>query len=301
MDVEVLAEAARGALLLSLTAMIPITLASLGEILTERAGVVNIGLEGIMLSSAWLAVFLYHVGLDPYLAIALGSLAGTAIGVVHAIISVYLKGDQIVAGIGVNIMAAGGTVIATYLVWGNFANSPPVETPGGIELMGVEVSLFFPLTIAIGVGLWLFLEKTDTGLRLKSVGNDPKAAEALGVNVAKYQVIATIVGATLAGLAGAFYSVDYIGSFSKNMTAGRGFIALANVAFSGWNPLGALLGGMVFGYFDAVAQYAKVLLGRTAENYLIQTLPYIATLIAVAFIARRGRMPRWLGRPYFKE
>lgn len=303
-DHQLIVDILGGALALALTAMVPITLASLGEILTEKAGVVNIGLEGIMLASAWLAVFLYHMGLDPYLAIVAGSLAGTLLGLVHAFIAVILKGEQIVSGIGLNIMAAGGTVIATFIAWGNFANSPPVESPRGVQVMGIEVSVFFFVTIAIGLGLWVLLEKTVIGLRIRSIGSDPRAAEALGVDVTKYQIMATVIGATLAGLAGAIYSIDYIGSFSKNMTAGRGFIALANVAFSGWNPLAALLGGFIFGYFDALAQYAKTVLGvlnMSAEANLIQTLPYLATLVAVGVIARKGRMPRWLGRPYIKE
>lgn len=288
--------------LLALPAMVPITLTAIGEIVSEKAGVVNIGLEGIMLLAAWTAVAVYlATGLGPLAGYVAGLLLGLLIGLLHGIIIVYLKGDQIVTGIGVNLFAAGATVIGTLAVWGNYANSPPVEVPKGVIIEGVRISLLVPLTIAIGIAAWIFLNKTVAGLRLRAVGDDPRSAEAMGVNVYHLQVAAAAFAGAMAGLAGAYLSIDYTGSFTKMMTAGRGFIALANVAFSGWNPLGALLGGYIFGFFDALAGYIKIKLDVTAESYLIQAIPYIATLAAVALVARRGRMPRWLGRPYVKE
>ncbi len=287
---------------MALPAMVPITLTAIGEIIGEKAGVVNIGLEGIMLLSAWIAVAVYFAAGGSHLAgYAAGLALGLLLGLIHGVIVVYLKGDQIVSGVGLNLFAAGATVVGTLALWGNYANSPPVEVPQFMEVAGVRLSPLVPLTLLTGVAAWLFLEKTVTGLRLRAVGDDPRSAEAMGVNVYRVQVAAAAVAGALAGLSGAYLSIDYIGSFTKMMTAGRGFIALANVAFSGWNPLLALLGGYLFGFFEALAGYAKLKLEVRAENYLLQSIPYVATLIVVALVSRKGRMPRWLGRPYVKE
>ncbi len=291
-------------LVLSLATMVPIVLTAIGEIIAERSGIVNIGLEGIMLISAWFAALIYiETGTGILGAYIAGLTAGAALGLLHAVISVKLKGDQIVAGIGVNIFAFGATVIATWIVWGNFSNSPPIDVPQWPSIMGVRISPMIPLTIIIGVMVWYVLTRTMIGLKIKSAGDDPAAAEALGIKVDRVQMLATILGAALAGLAGAYLSVDFTGSFSKGMTAGRGFIALANVAFSGWNPLLAIAGGYIFGFADALSLYLSIVYesGETGIVYLFKTIPYIVTLLSVALVARRGKMPRHLGRPYIKE
>ncbi|BAN91091.1 ABC transporter permease [Aeropyrum camini SY1 = JCM 12091] len=289
--------------LLAASAMVPITLASIGEIASERAGIVNIGLEGIMLASAWAAVAVYIMtGWGPLAGYLLGALLGLSIGVLHGVVSVYLKGDQIVTGVGLNIFSAGATVVGTYMLWGTFSNSPPVEPMPGFVIAGVRISPMVPISLAAGAAVWLFLYRTTTGLRLRSCGEDPRSAEAMGVNVALYQIAAAGFAGLMAGLAGAYLSIDYQGVFAKNMTAGRGFIALANVAFSGWNPLVALLGSYVFGFSEALAIYLNIVLEATAASNLVNTIPYIATLAAVTLIAfRKPRMPAWLGRPYIKE
>ncbi len=291
-------------LVLSLATMVPIVLTAIGEIITERAGIVNIGLEGIMLISAWAAALVYiETGSGIVGAYLAGLTAGALLGLLHAVISIRLKGDQIVTGIGVNIFAFGATVIATWIVWGNFSNSPPIDLPQWPSFMGVRISPMIPLTIITGIAAWYILSRTMIGLKIKSAGDDPAAAEALGIKVERIQALATIVGASLAGLAGAYLSVDFTGSFSKGMTAGRGFIALANVAFSGWNPLFAIAGGYIFGFADALSLYLSIVYesGEAGLVYLFKTIPYIVTLLSVALVARRGKMPRHLGRPYIKE
>lgn len=287
---------------MSFTAMVPITLTAIGEIVGEKAGVVNIGLEGIMLLAAWAAVAAYFAAGGSHLAgYAAGLAVGLLLGLLHGFIVVYLKGDQIVSGVGLNLFAAGATVVGTLALWGNYANSPPVDVPQLIEVADQRVSPLAPLTVLAGVAVWLFLTRTVAGLRLRAVGDDPRSAEAMGVNVYRVQLLAAAFAGAMAGVSGAYLSIDYIGSFTKMITAGRGFIALANVAFSGWNPLLALLGGFIFGFFEALAGFAKLKLEATAESYLLQSIPYVATLIAVALVSRRGGMPRWLGKPYVKE
>lgn len=300
---EILSDLTTVAVLASAT-MVPITLASVGEIVSERAGVVNIGLEGIMLLSAWASVVAFLIGGAGYLeAYMVGGLLGLLLGLLHGAISVYLKGDQIVTGIGLNIFAAGFTVLGTYALWGTFSNSPSFQPMPGIAVVaGVKVSPLVPLSIAAGVAAWLFLYRTVTGLRLRACGEDPRSAEAMGVNVGLYQLAAAGFAGLMAGIAGAYLSVDYQGVFAKNMTAGRGFIALANVAFSGWNPLVAVAGGYLFGLFQAAAINLNIALQEEAAASLINATPYLATLVVVVLVARRGfRAPRWLGRPFVKE
>ena len=292
--------------LLALTTMVPITLAALGEIVSERAGIVNIGLEGIMLAAAWIAVAVY-LALDagPLGGYIAGGILGAILGFLHGIVSVKLKGDQIVSGIGLNLAAAGATVLGTYALWGVFSNSPPVDPARGLAVVnGIKISFMVPLTIALGAALWTFLYKTVWGLRLRSCGEDPRSAEAMGVNVERYQIAASTFSGFLAGLAGAYLSVDRQGGFIKEMTAGRGFIALANVAFSGWNPLMALAGGYLFGLFEAIAVYINVAFEGLEPRYsiLVNVIPYAATLTVVVVVARRRvKIPKWLGRPYVRE
>ncbi len=288
--------------LISLSAMVPIALTALGEVLAERSGVVNIGLEGILLITAWVGVYAALETGSAWAGYAAGLAVGSLLGLLHALIAVYLKGDQIIAGIGLNLAAAGGTALATLAAWGNYGQSPPVEVNvPSIVVLDQRISFMVFVTVALAFGLWVLLEKTRIGLIVKAVGDDPRAADALGIRVERVRLAATVAGGALAGLAGAYLSVDYLGSFVKLMSAGRGFIALADVAFSGWHPLGALLGALVFGLSDAVARYYTIIKGVTAASYLFNTIPYLVTLAAVAVTAKRAVMPRSLGKPYVRE
>jgi len=287
---------------LTLTSMVTVALTAIGEVIAERSGVVNIGLEGIMLSTAWLGAFAALKSGSALVGLLAGALLGALLGLAHAVISVYIKGDQIIAGIGVNIAAAGATALATRAAWGNYGQSPPIGvTPPSMVVLGQRVSFMVFVSIAVALIVWWFLEHTTPGLKVKAVGDDPRSADALGINVELTRLTATTIGGALAGLAGAYLSVDYVGSFVKLMSAGRGFIALAAVAFSGWNPLYALLGSYIFGLSDAVAQYYQIVSGATAGAYLFKTIPYAVTLVAVVATAGKARMPKALGRPYYRE
>ncbi len=288
--------------LMGLSSMVTIALTAVGEVFAERSGVVNIGLEGILLASAWSATYA-DIALHSWAAGYLAGLAvGALLGLLHAAISVYARGDQIIAGVGLNIAAAGATTLGIRAAWGNYGQSPPVPSrPPAFTVLGVRESFMVPLTIALSILLWWILERTRIGLRVKAVGDDPASADALGISVERTRLAAVVLGGSLAGLAGAYMSVDYLGSFVKLMSAGRGFIALAAVAFSGWDVLGALLGSLVFGVGDALATYYTTVKGASAAAYPYKTIPYILTLIAVSATAWRARMPRALGRPYRRE
>lgn len=282
--------------------MVPILLASVGEIINEKSGVVNIGLEGILTLAAFVATVITFMSGKPLLGLITGLLVGTCSGVLHGIISVYLRGDQIISGIGFNIFAYGISVMGLVTIWQQHGASPPVNTLPTITLIGKYY--LSPLTIialAITVIIWYWLFKTSSGLKLRACGEEPHAAEAMGVNVLKVRFLATVFGATLTGLGGAYLAVGWIGQFTRAIAAGRGFIALANVAFSNWNPILAILGSFIFGFFDVLSTYLQIKVQAIALTYPLKALPYIGTLVIVALFIGRTRMPRALAKPYIKE
>ncbi|RLG84636.1 MAG: ABC transporter permease [Thermoprotei archaeon] len=294
------------------TTMTPLVLAGVGEIITERSGVVNIGLEGIfILSSFAAAVVTFYTG-NPYLGLLVGILVGALSGVLHGFVSVYLRGDQIIAGVGYNSLAYGLSLMMLIALWQDYGKSPKVEKIPSISIQVTEGSIIIisPITILaifIAIGVWWWLFKTSSGLKLRACGEDPRAAEAMGVNVFRTRFYATVLGTILTGIGGAYLVVGWTGRFTKFISAGRGFIALANVAFSNWNPLMAIVGGFVFGFFDALSIYLPIKLqiesGEifTAESNLFSTIPYVATLVIVAIIMKKIKTPRALGKPYIKE
>mgnify|MGYP000108932096 FL=1 len=286
---------------LAFMSMVPLLLGAVGEIINERSGVVNIGIEGIFLLSALTSTIVNYFTNNLGLALLTGVITGMAIGLLHGLISTYLRGDQIVAGVGLNVFAYGMSVIALVTIWGTFGNSPSVSTIPKLKVLGHAVSPLVPTSIAIAVVVWYFLYRTGLGLRLRACGEDPKAAEAMGVNVLRTRLLATVIGASLAGLGGSYLSIDWVGQFTKEISAGRGFIALANVAFSNWNPLTAILGAFIFGFFDALAIHLSIVSLQPALAYLFKTIPYLGTLAVVSIFFKRTRIPPALGKPYIKE
>ena len=291
--------------------MTPLLLAAVGEIIAEKSGVVNIGLEGIFLLSALTStVTTFYTG-DPLIGLLIGLVVGLLSGLLHGVISVYLRGDQIIAGVGFNSFAYGLSILSLIFLWGDYSSSPKVAKINPWSIRAAGTNLVIPqilvLALAIAVATWWVLERTGLGLKVKACGEDPRSAEAMGVNVSRMRLYATIVGAGLAGLGGAYLSIGWLGSFTRTISAGRGFIALADVAFANWNPLLAILGAFVFGFADASGTYLPIMLQRmtgaqfTAETYLFLTLPYITTLAVVAAIMKKVKMPRALGKPYIKE
>ncbi len=287
----------------SLNAMTPILAASVGEIVAERSGVVNIGIEGIMLIAAFVAAYVSAVTGNPFLAFLAGTAIGALLGLVHGVISTYLRGDQIVAGIGINTLAYGATTIGMVAVWGSYGTSPAVPK---ISMIVVGTSFISPaifVAIAIALLVWLLLTRTLLGLRIRACGEDPRAAEAMGINIYTVRILSTVFGGATAGFAGAFLSVGWLGTFTRGITGGLGFIALANVAFSNWNPLLAIVGAFVFGFFNRIALWLASLPHLVVYSYIVKVVPYVGTLAVLALVARRARLaiPRALGKPYIKE
>jgi simple sugar transport system permease protein len=289
-------------LLPALNFMVPILLASLGEIVTERSGVVNIGLEGIINLSAFTAAAVAFTTGNPWLGLAASACVGLALGLSHGALSAYLRADQIIVGIGVNMLAYGISVVGLIMLWEQHGASPPVAKLPSITLApGYAISPLAVASILAGLAIWLLLSRTTVGLRLRACGEDPKAAEAMGIRVNLVRTLASGFGGLLAGIGGGFLALGIVGQFVRNIAAGRGFIALANVAFSGWNPLIAILGAYLFGSLESLALYLQTIVGRVELTYPLRTIPYIGTLIVVALFRFRARMPRSLGKPYIKE
>ena len=293
--------------------MVPLVLAGVGEIITERSGVVNIGLEGIFVLSSFTATIITFATGNPYLGLFSGVIIGLLAGVLHGFISVYLRGDQIIAGVGFNTLAYGISIMGLVTIWKQHGASPSVNKIPMISLrirggLTFTISPLSIVAILIAIGAWYWLFKTTSGLKLRACGEDPKSAEAMGVNVFRTRFYATVIGGILTGLGGAYLTVGWIGQFTRHISAGRGFIALANVAFSNWNPLMAIVGGMIFGFFDVLSIYLPIKIQLiypevkvTTLAYLFKTIPYIGTLAVVSLIIGRARVPRALGKPYIKE
>lgn len=283
----------------SISYMTPILLATVGEIIAERSGVVNIGVEGILLSSAFVSVAVAFFSGSMWLGILAGALLGALAGALFGFFAVYLRADQIIAGLALNMTSYGFTVLGLIAIWGHHGASPRVE--GQLPYLSLgqsSVPVLSLLAVLIALLSWFLLFRSRAGLALRACGEEPRAADAMGVNVYQYRVAAATAGGALAGLGGAFLALEIAGVFTRGMSAGMGFIALANVAFSGWNPLVAVTGAYLFGFLSAAADALQQEVGYA---YLLKTLPYLGTLAAALLIGWRSRAPQKLGVPYARE
>jgi general nucleoside transport system permease protein len=283
---------------------------ALGGIICERSGVINIGLEGMMLMGAFFGIFGADLTGSWLLGALIGMASGGALALVHALFSIQFRADQVVSGFALNLLAVGITgyvFIAHYGDQGTPDDIPrvPVVTLPGIEdipFVGDAIgraSLLTWLALLLVPVLALFLFRTPRGLRLRSVGEKPRAADSVGVPVVRTRYLAVIASGVLAALGGVYLTLAFLGSFSQNLTAGRGYIALAAVIFGAWRPGGALAACLLFGFSSAVAQRLPAFSESTAV--LFQALPYVLTLIVVAGLIGRTRPPAAIGVPYVKE
>lgn len=293
-----------GILFISLHAMVPITLAATGEVLGETAGLFNIGLEGIILLSALTGALGAEAG-GWLLGLLVGIGTGLGIGLIFGLISAYWRGDQLIVGVGINLLALGFVAFELIILGAPGFHAVPraVQVPGINTPVGRDLSPLIFVTIAFPFLLYYLLSRTQLGLKLKAVGEHPAAADVAGIRVNLLRLLAATCGAGLAGLGGAFISVDWIGSVTKEISAGRGFIALATVVFSGLNPLLVLLGGFIFGFFESLATWISTFPGikEIVPWQVVAMVPYIVTLLVVAGAIGRVRFPAALGKPYIRE
>jgi ABC-type uncharacterized transport system permease subunit len=288
----------------------PLVFGALGGIICERSGVINIGLEGMMLMGAFFGIFGADLTGSWLLGALIGMASGGALALVHALFSIHFRADQVVSGFALNLLAVGITgyvFIAHYGDQGTPDDIPrvPVVTLPGIEdipFVGDAIgraSLLTWLALLLVPALALYLFRTPRGLRLRSVGEKPRAADSVGVHVIRTRYLAVIASGLLAALGGVYLTIAFLGSFSQNLTLGRGYIALAAVIFGAWRPGGALAACLLFGFSSALAQRLPAFSESTAV--LFQALPYVLTLIVVAGLIGRTRPPAAIGVPYMKE
>jgi simple sugar transport system permease protein len=285
---------------------VPYACAGLGGVWSERSGVVNIALEGMLLASGLGGVIAQHATGSAWLGIAAGALTGAAFGLAHAALCVRGRIDAIVSGIALNLVAAGGTRFALRALYDSSANSPPIEgfrvgfegASGGALLARTLVDPTTILAIALAIFTAWTLDRTRFGLRVRACGEDPHAAASVGVPVARVRFLAVTIGGAICGIGGVALAFDQH-QFQSGMSGGRGFIALAAVILSGWRPVRAALACVGFAALDALQ---IVLQDQTrAPQYLVQMLPYLATMFALVAIAKRrgaakGRPPAGLGK-----
>jgi general nucleoside transport system permease protein len=284
----------------------PLLFAALGGLFSERSGVINIGLEGMMLMGAFWGVWGAETTGSWVLGLLIGMASGVALALIHALFAITLRADQIVSGFSMNFLAAGITGFFYVNIYGaqgtpdNIPRAPDVKLPGR-DSLGFFGDVFGQMNILIWLGLltvlvtWLVVFRTPAGLRLRSVGENPLAAETAGLSPVRIRYVAVAISGALAAIGGAYLSIGFVGSFTENMTAGRGFIALAVLICGRWIPSGALAFALLFGFFSALAQRLDVFSPSAAT--LFQALPYVITLIAVAGVVGRSIPPAAIGRP----
>jgi len=300
-----------GLLATTLVKSVPLTLGALAGILSERAGVVNIAIEGMMLVSAQVSCLIASVTDSLWIGLFAGILAGGVLALLHGVLSIKYKTNQIISGTVINILATGLTsyVSAKFLQPNPELNTSgifkPWPIPGLVEIPVIGPILFnntifvyamFFFLIVLHLGLFY----TRWGLRLRSVGEHPKAADTLGINVFRTRYMAVILGGMMAGFAGAYFTIGSVGRFDEVMTAGRGYIALAAMIFGNWMPFGALGAGLLFGFADALATRLTIL-GIPIPSEIMLMIPYLATMVVLAGVVGRAQAPAADGVPYEKE
>jgi simple sugar transport system permease protein len=289
----------------------PLVFAGIGGVFSERSGVVNIGLEGMMLMGAFWGVYGADKGGSWVVGLLVAMLAGASLALVHAVFAIHLRADQIVGGTAVNFLALGITGYFFFQLYHGqdipvgVSTIPDVKIPGlaGTTFLGPAIghlNLMVWLSFLLVLVSYVVIFKTPIGLRIRACGEHPRAADTVGINVYAIRYASVIVSGMLAGLGGAYLSIGFGGgSFNDNLTAGRGFIALAAMIFGNWRPLGTFYAALLFGFSTALA-YRLPVYSSTAAT-LFQALPYVLTIVAVAGVIGRTIPPAADGRPYTKQ
>jgi general nucleoside transport system permease protein len=288
----------------------PLLFGALGGVMSERSGVVNIGIEGMMLMGAYFAIFGADITGSWLSGLLIGMAAGAALALVHAVFSITLRADQIVGGVAINFLALGITgylFVDTYGEQGtpdDIPRVPDVTLPliRDIPFIGdafgrANLLTWLGLLMVVVLGVLLF--RTPFGLRLRAIGEHPRAAETVGLSVFRTRYVAVIASGVLSALGGAYLTIGFLGSFNQNITNGRGYIALAVVICGRWRPAGALAFALLFGFSSAVAQRLPAF--SESGAVLFQALPYVLTIIVVGGGGGRSRPPAAVGQPYTRE
>lgn len=290
----------------------PLLLAALGEIYAERSGILNLGVEGMMAMGALSSFVAALLTGNPWAGVLVGLIVGAAMSLIHGTISIHLKGNQVVSGLALTMFGLGLSSVIGRMYVGNQLPvearflPQPLEPLASIPVIGrvlFDHDPLFYLSLVLAVALWFILNRTRYGIIIRSTGENPAAVDAMGISVSRVRYAATVLGGALAGLAGAYLSISYNPTWIENMTAGRGWIALALVIFALWDPVRAVLGAYLFGIVEA-SGYTLQAMGYS--QWLLNGLPYLLTIViltlgATESMRRKMGAPAALGIPYERE
>jgi simple sugar transport system permease protein len=275
----------------------PLLLAALGGLFSERSGVINIALEGLMLAGAFTAAAVTHYTGNPWVGLAAGMAAGVAVAAIHAVACIRYEADQVVSGTAINILMLGVPALLSGAFFLSSGSTPQIPKENLLPWAPIFIAfLMVPLT-------WYALNRTPFGLRLRAVGENPEAADAAGVRVQAMRYAGVLLSGALAGIGGAYLSIGQSSLFTRNMTAGRGFIALAALIFGKWRPVQTMLACLLFGFTEAGAIHlqGRPIGGWEIPNQFIHIVPYVLTIVVLTGFIGQSRAPRSLGIPYQKE
>lgn len=275
--------------LATLNMSVPLILAGLGGVISVRCGIMALGLESMMMAGAFFAVLGSFFTGNVWLGVLCGILGGIVLGLLHGLLCIRYKVNQVISGIALNLLVLAVTTLLMQLIWSSKASSPQVAA---FE-QGVLASPMFYIMIAAVAVEWVTLFKTRFGLRLRMVGENPKAAASMGIAVHKTKYIGVLVCGLLAGMGGAYLSVDHLNMFVRDMTAGRGYIAVVIMILARYNPVMVVGCALLFGACDAIQINLQ---GMGVPSQLIQTIPYVVTLLVLTFGVKKITPPAGVGK-----
>ncbi len=283
----------------------PLIFAALGGMFSERAGVINIALEGLMLAGAFTAAVATYQLQNPYLGFLCGMLVGAAVALVFAIAVIKFEADQVVTGFAISLLMLGLPAVISSRLYDSAGSTEQIAKEFLLPDFYNRLSIASILAFLLVPLCWYVLYKTPFGLRIRAAGENPEAADAAGVNVIRLRYIAIILSGVLAGAGGAYLSIGQSSLFTRGMTAGRGYIALAALILAKWKPIPVLIACLFFGFTEALAiqmqGVIKMPSGEDVPVQFIQMIPYVLTIIVLAGFIGSSRAPKALGIPYRKE
>ncbi|OZV14108.1 branched-chain amino acid ABC transporter permease [Tissierella sp. P1] len=283
---------------------VPMILASTGAAFSVRSGIMAMGCEGMMIAGAFFGVFGSFISGSPWIGILFGIVSGVLFSLLHGFLNVRYKVNQTLSGMSVNLLAAAIAPLILQIMWKSKGISPKVASFDKLEIgllskipfigtILAEQNILFYITILIVIVGWIYMFKTPQGLRMRMVGENPVAANTVGINVALYKYIGVMISGALCGLAGAYLSLAQLNMYVDGMTAGRGYIAMVIATFGKNNPLGALGASLFFGFFDSLQ---TIFQGSFIPSHIVRTLPYVLTMLVVVFGLKSSRNPAGLGK-----
>lgn len=283
----------------------PLIFAALGGLFSERSGVINIALEGLMLAGAFTAAIATYELHNPYLGLLCGVAAGGVLAFVYAIACIKFEADQVVTGMAINFLMIGLPALISGAIYDSSGSTPQIDKVDQLPNYFNNMSFASILAFVLVPICWYVLYETPFGLRLRATGENPEAADAVGVNVLRLRYVAVIISGILAAAGGAYLSIGQSSLFTRNMTAGRGFIALAALILAKWRPVPVMLACLFFGFMEAltiqIQGVIKLPSGEDIPVQFIQMIPYVLTIIVLAGFIGLSRAPKALGIPYRKE